>query len=167
MRVYVESVLPDPPPEKVWEELQRPALLFELSRPILHFNRADGALFPDRWLEGTTQTFDVYLFGTLPLGAHTIFVERIDPEARTIQTRESGGQVRRWDHRLRVRPAGRGRTLYSDEITIEAGWLTGLVWLYAQALYRHRQRRGRRIARRRAAAEPLSWRTDSNESGQP
>jgi len=156
MRVYVECVLPYPP-EKVWHDLQRPALLRDLSRPIVHFYPAGGAPFPEHWLEGTTQTFNVHLFGTLPLGAHTIFVERIDPEARTIQTRESGGQVRRWDHKLRVRPAGDGRTLYSDEITIEAGWLTGLVWLYAQALYRHRQRRWRRIARRLAAAPGTSF----------
>ena len=155
MRVYVECVLPSPP-EKVWHELQRPALLRELSRPLLHFVPADGAPFPERWLEGTTWRFNGYLFGLLPLGAHTIFVERIDPGARTIQTRESGGLIRRWDHQLRVRPSPNGRTLYSDEIIIEAGWLTGLVWLYAQGLYRHRQRRWRHLARRPAAAEPTA-----------
>ncbi|HUR47928.1 MAG TPA: hypothetical protein VMY88_00155 [Acidimicrobiales bacterium] len=71
----------------------------------------------------------VYLLGVVPLGPHTIFCERIDSGARTIQTRESGPRVRRWDHQMRVRPSPDGRTLYSDEIIIEAGWLTGLVWV--------------------------------------
>jgi ligand-binding SRPBCC domain-containing protein len=154
MRVYVESVLPCPP-EKVWHELQRPALLCELSRPLVSFVPADGAPFPERWLEGDTWHLKVSLFGILPLGSHNISVERIDPGARTIQTRESGPRVRRWDHQLRVRASGDGRTVYSDEIIIEAGWLTGLVWLYAQALYRHRQRRWRHVARR-LATEPTA-----------
>src|SRR5438270_7684439 len=110
MRVYVESVLPYPP-EKVWHEVQRPALQRELSRPLLRFVPADGEPFPKRWLEGTTQRFNCYLFGIIPMGAHTIFVERIDPGARTMQTRESGARVRRWDHQLRVRPSGDGQTL--------------------------------------------------------
>jgi hypothetical protein len=98
--------------------------------------------------------FRIYLFGIIPLGTHTIFLERIDPEAREIQSRESAFLVRRWDHLVRVRPAGYGQTLYSDEILIEAGWLTAFVWLFAQWFYRHRQRRWRRVARRLVAAEP-------------
>ena len=80
-------------------------------------------------------------------------MERIDPAAREIQSRESEWLVRRWDHLVRVRPAGDGQTLYSDEIIIEAGWATFFVWLFAHWFYRHRQRRWRRVARRLAAAE--------------
>jgi hypothetical protein len=36
----------------------------------------------------------------------------------------------------------------SDEIEIEAGWLTFFVWLFAQWFYRHRQRKWRNVARR-------------------
>src|SRR5205814_10309082 len=95
----------------------------------------------------------IYLFGIIPLGTHTIFLERIDSEAREIQSRESEWLVRRWDHLIRVRPAADGQTLYSDEILIEAGWLTAFVWLFAHWFYRHRQRRWRRVARRLVAAE--------------
>ena len=40
MRVHVESVLPCPP-EKAWEELQRPALHREVIRPLFRFVPAD------------------------------------------------------------------------------------------------------------------------------
>jgi hypothetical protein len=60
-----------------------------------------------------------------------------------------GELVRRWDHRIRIRPGPDGRsTLYRDEIDIEAGALTPAVGLRAQGLYRGRQRRWRRLARR-------------------
>jgi hypothetical protein len=70
-----------------------------------------------------------------------------------IQSRESEPLVRRWDHLIRIRPTPDGQTLYSDEIIIEAGWVTLVVWLFAHCFYRHRQRKWRRIARRLAADE--------------
>ena len=153
MRVYVESVLPCPP-EKAWEEVQRPALLREVIRPLMRFVPADPPQLPERWPEGTTMRFRIYLFGIIPLGTHTIFLERIDSEGREIQSRESAWLVRRWDHLIRIRPAADCQTLYSDEILIEAGWLTAFVWLFAQWFYRHRQWRWRHVARRLVAAEP-------------
>jgi hypothetical protein len=152
MRVYVESVLPCPP-EKAWEEVQHPALHREVIYPLMRFVPADPAQLPERWPEGATLRFKIYLFGIIPLGTHTIFLERIDPAAREIQSRESEWLVRRWDHLVRIRSTGDGQTRYSDEILIDAGWLTPLVWLFAQWFYRHRQRRWRRVARRLAAAE--------------
>lgn len=155
MKVYVESVL-QCPAEKVWDELQRPALLLEVIRPLFRFVPADGPQFPERWREGATVRCKGYLFGVIPLGTHTIFLERIDAAAREIQTRESEPLVRRWDHLVRVRPTSDGQTLYSDEIIMEAGWATPLVWLFAHCFYHHRQRRWRRIARRLMAAEPVA-----------
>jgi hypothetical protein len=83
---------------------------------------ADPPQFPERWPEGATLHFRGYLFGIIPIGTHTIFIERIDPAARELQSREGGKLVRRWDHLVRVRPTGDGRTLYSDEILIEAAY---------------------------------------------
>ena len=152
MRVYVESVLPCPA-EKVWDVVQRPSLLIEVIRPLFRFASADVAQFPERWQEGATVRCKGYLFGIIPLGLHTIFFERVDQVAREIQSRESEPLVRLWDHKVRVLSAGDDQTLYSDEIIIDAGWATLIVWLFAQWWYRHRQRRWRRVARRLAAAE--------------
>jgi hypothetical protein len=155
MRVYVESVLPCPA-EKVWEEVQRPPLLLEVIRPLFRFVPADDPQFPERWLQGATVRCRGYLFRIIPIGMHTIFLERIDPVAREIQSREKGALVRRWDHLIRVRPSGDGWTHYSDEIILAAGWATLFVWLFAHWFYRHRQRRWRRVARRLAAAEQVA-----------
>jgi hypothetical protein len=152
MKVYVESVL-HCPVEKVWEELQRPALLLEIIRPLFWFVPADGSQFPERWREGATLRCKGYLFGVVPLGTHTIFFERIDSAAREIQSRESDPLVRRWDHLIRAQPTADGRTRYSDEVLIDAGLLTCFVWAFAQWFYRHRQRGWRRVARRLVAAE--------------
>jgi hypothetical protein len=87
----------------------------------------------------------------LPLGQHAIHFERVDPELMEIRTRESGSLVRRWCHTMSVRPSSDRRTLYADEVEIEGGLLTPLVWLFAQWLYRHRHRRWKAIARQRNA----------------
>jgi hypothetical protein len=151
--VYVESVLRCPA-EKVWDEVQRPTLLLEVARPLVRIVPADGPQFPERWPEGATVRCRSYLFGVIPLGTRTILLERIDPAAREIQSRESDPLIRRWDHLIRIGPAGDGRTRYSDEVIIEAGWATFCVWLFAQWFYRHRQWRWRRVARRLVDAEP-------------
>jgi hypothetical protein len=153
MKVFVESVLTCPV-EKVWDEVQRSSLLLEVAHPLVRIVPADGPQFPEHWREGLTVRCKSYLFGILPLGTRTLFLERVDSAAREIQSRESDPLIRRWDHLIRVRSIGDGRTHYSDEIIIEAGWATFFVWLFAQWFYRHRQRRWRQVAHRLVAAEP-------------
>lgn len=146
MRVFVETVL-DCPPELVWDEVQTSALLIEVAWPIVRFAPAGASGFPARWSEGVTLCRP-YLFGLIPLGEHRLVIRRIDADAREIESRERDPLVRRWDHLIRVREVEGGRTLYADDIDIEAGLLTPVVWLFAQWFYRHRQSRWRRIARR-------------------
>jgi hypothetical protein len=155
MKVYVESVLPCAA-EKVWDEVQRPSLLLEVIRPLVKLVPVDAPQFPERWVEGTTVRCKSYLFGIIPLGTRTIFLERIDSAVGEIQSRESDALIRRWDHLVRVRGTGDGRAQYSDEIALEAGLLTGFVWLFAQWFYRHRQRRWRRVANRLAVADRVA-----------
>jgi hypothetical protein len=147
MNVYVESILPCPA-DAVWAEVRRPSLLLEVIRPLVAIAPVDGPRFPDRWDHGATVRCRSYLFGLIPLGTRTIVLERVDPRAREIQSRERDPLIRRWDHLVRVRPAAGGRTRYSDQIVVEAGWLTLPVWLFAQWFYRHRQRRWRAVADR-------------------
>jgi hypothetical protein len=47
-----------------------------------------------------------------------------------------------------VRPLEAGTCRYSDEIEIDAGLLTPLVWLFARVFYGHRQRRWQKVAMR-------------------
>jgi hypothetical protein len=149
MRVYVESVLPCTP-EQAWDEVQKSALLLEVMFPLARLVPVDPVAFPERWQQGSPVRCKTYLFGFIPLGTRVLLFEGIDPEAREIQTREHDPLIRKWDHLIRVRPAAEGHCLYSDEIEIDAGVLTFLVWLFASWFYRHRHKRWRRVAKRLA-----------------
>ncbi len=149
MRVHVQSIL-DCPPEKVWDEVQTSAVFLKIIRPLAKVVPVDPPTFPPRWQEGATLRCKTYLFGLIPLGTHTLHLERIDPEAREIQSREHDPLIDKWDHLVRVQATDDGRSLYSDEIEIQAGFLTVLVWLFASWFYRHRQRKWRRIAKKLA-----------------
>jgi hypothetical protein len=74
--------------------------------------------------------------------------ERIDPQTRQIQTRETDPLVRHWEHLISLNYAPDGSCLYRDQVEVHAGILTPLVWLFAQCLYRHRHKRWQRVARR-------------------
>jgi ligand-binding SRPBCC domain-containing protein len=147
MRVYVQSIL-DCPPEKVWATVQTSSLLQEIIHPLVKVVPVDSTSFPPRWQEGATVRCKSYLFGLIPLGTRTLHLERVDSGTREIQSREHDPLIRKWDHLVRVQKTTNGRTLYSDDIEIEAGWLTVLVWLFASWFYRHRQRNWRRVAKR-------------------
>ena len=107
---------------------------------------AAQAPLPERWQQGATVVGRGIVLGVLPLGQHKLFFERVDPQTRQIQTRESNRWVRRWDHLISVNEAPGSRTYYRDDIEIQAGPLTPIVWLFAQWFYRHRQHRWRRMA---------------------
>jgi hypothetical protein len=151
MKCFVQTVL-NCPAERVWETVQTSSLLLDVMKPVIRLEPVGGGSFPERWTEGMSVRCRVYLFGVLLPGLHTLELERIDQEGRQIQSREKDPLVRRWDHRIRVEAISGRRAHYSDEVDIKAGILTPVVWFFAAAFYRHRQRRWRRIARRLAHA---------------
>ena len=147
MRVVVQSVL-SCPLESVWNEVQTTRLLVEVAAPLVAIRPLPGAQLPERWHEGETVKVRSYLFGIIPLGTRVVLFERIDPAAREMQTRESDPLIQRWDHIISLRPRGNGCCRNRDEIEIQAGWLTAVVWVFAQLFYRHRQRRWKAVAKR-------------------
>jgi hypothetical protein len=148
MKITVRSVF-DCSPDFVWETVQTSELLLQVTRPLMRIEPAAGVSFPERWQEGKSVSCQLYLFGFLPLGGHTIRFERIDPQSRQIQSNESGQLVRSWLHRIEVAPAEGGRALYCDEVEIDAGLLTPLVAAFARVFYGHRQRRWKKLIGRR------------------
>jgi len=87
------------------------------------------------------QSLDLHLrlCGVLPaLPPRSALVPRAAP-ARACDSRESGGFITQWDHRITVTPTSGGATL-RDHVRIEAGWLTGTVTLWARFFYHHRHR---------------------------
>lgn len=147
MKVYVESIL-NCLPDQAWAEVQTSRLLLEITSPVLKILALPGAHFPERWIEGSTVLCTAYVVGFIPLGTHSLLFESIDSVRRQIQTRESNAIVRRWDHLISVRETVGGQTWYSDEIEVDAGALTLLVWIYAVLFYRYRQWRWKSVAKR-------------------
>jgi hypothetical protein len=144
MIVDVSTVL-DCSATQAWNEVQKSSLLRHVNWPLVRFMPCD-APFPERWSEGPTLQWKVFVFGVIPTGVHTVNMEKIDQINYEIHTREHDALIARWDHVISIKPLDDSRSLYRDTIDIDAGILTVLVWAWANWLYRHRQRRWRALA---------------------
>ena len=72
-------------------------------------------------------------------------VERLDPAARIIQSREHNASVSQWDHTLSVQP-DKGGTIWTDTILIDAprgAWATAR---FARFVYKRRHKHRRALA---------------------
>lgn len=87
--------------------------------------------------EGDTIIVDVTFWGVFKQRSHRIFIERLDPEARIIQSRESGNGISRWDHALSVQPDG-AMACWTDRVVIDASWRTPIVARFAAFIYKRR-----------------------------
>jgi len=133
---------------ELWSRITRPRSLQYVTRPILRFvPLEDGALDGD-WEVGKPYDLKLYLFQAIPLGRHRIRLLKVDERTRTILSEESGLLARVWNHVISFHRSGDRTVAYTDEIQIEAGWLTPLVWAFAHLFYRHRQRRWKRLLER-------------------
>lgn len=104
--------------------------------------------------QGRTYTLNVTVWGIMRNPDYQVRVERVDPVARTVQSREFGWMIRQWDHTLTVVPDGDGDgdgCIWTDRIVIDCGWATGYMSWVAKVLYRtrHRNRQGQAITARR------------------
>ena len=129
----------------MWAAVKKPSTFEYITKGLIGFT-VEGAP-DDTWAEpGRTIELRLRAFNLLPSWKHTIKIESIDEEQRVIQTREHGGPVKRWSHRITVEGEGSG-TRYRDYVEIDAGAATGIVWAFAQGLYRYRQARWQRLLR--------------------
>ena len=100
------------------------SLLLRIVEPIATVLPVNGE-FPDSWKQGVTYVCKIRIFKWIPIGKRQITIETIDDNNLEIQSREFDSLVRKWDHLIRVEASG-NETLYSDELDIEAGFLTPL-----------------------------------------
>jgi hypothetical protein len=136
--------------ERLWDEISRPDSLRFVSAPLLHFEPLVAGDLDSEWAVGKTYPLRLSLFGFLPAGEHRITLVRIDREANLIESRESGVLSPVWNHTIRFHQLGDGKLHYTDEIEIQAGLLSGIVWTFAHLFYRHRQRRWKKLLRSKA-----------------
>jgi len=122
-------------PETLWALVTDYVALAEVIRGIVHFE----GLAVGRTDTGQRLEVRVSLFGKLPPQPYHIEVVHRDDVGRVLESSERGAGVRSWRHRLRVEPTAPGSRL-TDEIEIDAGWLTPLFALRAGYLYRARHK---------------------------
>lgn len=135
--VYRKSIFPADI-DRVYRLLKKLKMLNFIARPYASFTPIGGDS-DIRWEKGQRAAFRLRLFCVVPFGVHTINV--ISFSKQGICTHESNTYVPVWNHRIRLRSLPDGRTEYSDEVEIGAGWKTIFVWLWARCFYAHRQRK--------------------------
>lgn len=127
-----------------WRLVKKSSTLIFITRGLLSFSDSDH--FPAEWIEKKSVTSRLKFFGLVPAWNHEIYFQKISDSALEIITEEQGGVVSKWQHLIKLSPTPNDAiSLYTDQIDIEAGLLTPLVWLYAHLFYRYRQLRWKRL----------------------
>ena len=170
MRVLLKFLL-DCDPDAAWRALQSPTAFREVALPWVDFRSDEVAGFPTVWAEGEHRV-RVRAFGAFTVGTQAIRLSserRAEPSGRRAEPggggpvrilRDSGGgtsgalaALPHLDHRMAIAPdpagpdsEGRLRTLYRDQLIVEAGILTPLAWYTMWAFWQWRGMRLRRLA---------------------
>ena len=137
MTVTETSVFPAKK-SKVFALLQRFDTLAYIAKPYATFKNLDEQT-ELLWEVGRSFSFDFKLFGFMTLGVHVINVKEFNPN--NIYTKEGNSFCPLWNHRIILKETADGKTEYTDEVEIGAGWKTPFVYLWAKAFYSHRQKK--------------------------
>ena len=123
----------DHSPEAVWHVATDYDAFVEATKRLITF---EG--LPDEPMhEGQKIDVTFRLFGKLPPQPYHMEVVRFDPGGFMFQSREHGGPVKMWNHRLTVEAVDGGAVL-TDRVEIDAGWLTPIYAIYGRFMYRQR-----------------------------
>ena len=154
MRVLLKLVL-DCEPDAAWRAIRSPSVLNAVSAPLTTFESLEPYGFPVLWPEGD-HPVRMRSAGGITIGDQVIgisFPEVGSPGSGTRAPAGSGSGsnspsgsgvrlvrdtgrglsgplalVTRWEHTMSVADAPGGRTLYRDQLVVEAGHLTPLLW---------------------------------------
>lgn len=130
----------------MWELLLKPTTLQKIGHGFVTYH---GDL-PQVWEEGQSvdikPEFTKKPWSLLPPGSHQVTITKIDIARMIIETNEAGGLVKKWNHVMHIIPSSCNEfCVYSDTITIDAGWATPIVKRLANSLYRHRHEQWRHL----------------------
>lgn len=135
--------------ENVWQLVKKSSTLVFVTKGLLSFS--DSSHFPAEWAENKTVISRLKFFGLISAWNHQIYFQKVSDSELEIITEEQGGIVSKWEHRIKISSMNEETaSLYTDEVEIEAGLLTPVVWLYANFLYRYRQLRWKSLISKQA-----------------
>ncbi|WP_137937235.1 hypothetical protein [Chitinivorax sp. B] len=139
------------PIQEVMTHLRSPRLLQYIAAPLMAFRPVEPRQFPVNWSERAYRVA-LRLFGVLPIGQQVIDMSAMNyttPSGKQAYVLRDNGHsrlIRRWDHRIMLIESTAG-TRYTDHVEIDAGWMTPIIWLFANWFYAHRQRRWLKLVR--------------------
>lgn len=132
--------------ETVFDRAVLPKTLFDIAHPLLVFEPVLPKAISKRWEEHWEYIFSMKLFGVVPLGEQTIYIEEINKEEGKICSKEKSGLADKWNHTVFIEDIGEGRVKYTDNIDIHTTFLlTPFVWVFTQCFYRYRQMKWRKL----------------------
>lgn len=149
MKLSLDHDYPGADPRQLWDVVTSLEALHEVCAPLLVF---DNVPRTGRIATGDSFAPNVRLFGKLPPQPYEMTATLVDDAAMHFQSQESGAGVRQWDHHLWVHATDSGAMIH-EEITIRAGLMTPLFWLWGRTLYRHRHAPRKRILARLYAGQ--------------
>lgn len=136
-------------PEQVWQEGLKTKLLHYVASPILKFTSAGTTPLPEVWKKGE-YTVNMKVFGFVPFGKQKVVIKS-PPEHEqenhlyAMLDDGRGELITKWRHLITIDDAGTGKTLYTDQVEVQAGVLTIFVWVFANIFFWHRQRRWKKL----------------------
>lgn len=151
MRILLRLEL-DCSPDAAWRAIRSPAVFTSVSRPFTAFSSLEPGGFPELWPAGDHRVL-VRALGLVDAGTQNIGISfpQTRPGVRMMQ--DSGpplagalSLITHWRHRLAVSALPDGRTLYRDELRVDAGAATLLVWPVLWAFWQWRGYRMRSLA---------------------
>ncbi len=137
MKTVAKTSIFPAPREVVFEKLQQLETLQFIAAPYATFTPVD-ANDPLVWKAGASSSYRFKMWGFIPFGIHTINIEQFDIDK--VRSREGNKFVPVWNHKIYLKDLN-GKTEYTDEVDIDAGWKTIFIWIWAKAFYAHRQKK--------------------------
>lgn len=142
-------------PDAAWRAIRSPAVLREVSSPLVAIGSAEAVGFPPVWEEGQ-HPVELRGLGLIPLGNQLISLgvsTRQDGGVRILRDTGRGisgslAAVTHWDHSMAIAadPSGTGKTLYRDQLVFEAGPATLALWPAFWSFWQWRLRQLKRLA---------------------
>jgi hypothetical protein len=147
--------------ETAWEMLHTPAVFRSVSAPFTIFRERPGQPLPPRFLPDTDYTVSVFAGGIVPLGTQIIRLEDTVTSPHSRSTVDVGrgvsgvlGLLRNWRHHMALERISEHQTGFRDQLSVNASWLTPMLWLGFSVFWRWRALRLRQVAKKRFSPVP-------------
>lgn len=150
--------------DSAWEMLHTPAIFRHVSSPFTVFRDDPKHPLPERFTPDTNYTVRVRAGGVIPMGTQIIRLEDSVESWAKRETIDVGHGVsgllalfRNWRHRMSVEALADGSTQFRDQLTVNASWLTPVMWLGFGVFWRWRALRLRRLAKKLHSPTQRAW----------